>query len=85
VGRGKLLHTSYGAIARLAIHYTHQHPEVTFHTAARLDAIERHLRCLVAHFGAEPVPTAPPLSRQWLADLVAFANAEPDPPSVNDG
>ena len=79
MGRGKLLRTNYGALARVAVHYTHQHPEVTFHTAARLDSIERHLRALVAHFHAEEVLALPPLSRHWLADLVAFANAEPEP------
>lgn len=80
MGRGKLLRTNYGALARVAVHYTHEHPEVTFHTAARLDAIERHLRALVRHFSAEEVEALPSLSRNWLSDLVAFANAEPEPP-----
>lgn len=79
MGRGKLLRTNYGALARVAVHYVHEHPEVTFHTAVRLDAIERHLRALVAHFGAGEVEALPPLSRNWLADLVAFINAEPEP------
>lgn len=77
MGRGKLLRTNYGALARVAVHYTHQHPEVTFHTAGLLTAIERHLRALVRHIGAEDVEAMPSLSRHWLADLVAFANAEP--------
>lgn len=79
MGRGKLLRTNYGALTRVAVHYTHQHPEVVFHTAGLLSAIEGHLRALVRHFGAEGVEPRPPLSRQWLSDLVAFANAEPEP------
>lgn len=83
MGRGKLLRTNYGALARVAVHYTHEHPEVTFHMAGCLGAIERHLRALVKHFGAEEVEASAPLSRHWLADLVAFANAEPEPPAVS--
>jgi len=53
---------------------------VTFHRADRLDRIERHLRALARRFKAPAVPPLKPLSREWLADLVAFAQSEPEPP-----
>lgn len=75
-----------------AVHYTHEHPEVTFHTLARIDRTERHLRALMqmalAVFGdrlpkedarrwrAEAGEGIAPLSTRWLSDLLAIAERE---------
>jgi hypothetical protein len=77
---------------RAAVHYVHEHPEVTFHTVARLDRIERHLRALIgmglsvfahrlpgnaaAEWEAEAAEEVAPLSFQWLADLLDFSTAD---------
>lgn len=75
-----------------AVHYTHEHPEVTFHTLARLDRTERHLRGLmqmalalfadrlppeeVARWRAEAEEGIAPLSSHWLSDLLLIAERE---------
>ena len=71
--------SAYGLIVRAALTLTGEHPEVTFRQDALLRSINDRLGALVAREWSDPWPLpgqeVPPLSREYLAELLEFAIA----------